>query len=225
MCDNRLDLYLAPGTRLLLLGLFSLIIGGSGVRLTSDSAAGHPGARDTFQAGLNWRLRSDSALDRMILTPADTPHTRRPRPRAIEVSEWYSRRLAIHRFVAYATIPVFGLQYAAGEQLYKKSRAAPTWAKTMHRVGATSLAAMFTVNTITGVWNWWDSRSVSQGRTLRTLHALAMLGADAAFTYAGARLSDQAETSADRRRLHRTVALSAMGVTVVSGLAMKLFNR
>jgi hypothetical protein len=51
-----------------------------------------------------------------------------------------------------------------------------------------------------------------------------MLGADAAFTYAGAKLSNEAETSADKRREHRTVALSAMGVTVISGLAMKLFN-
>ena len=54
------------------------------------------------------------------------------------------------------------------------------------------------------------------------MHALTMLGSDAAFTYAGVKLSDEAETSADKRQLHRTVALSAMGVTVVSGLAMKL---
>ena len=95
----------------------------------------------------------------------------------------------------------------------------------MHRVGATSLAAMFTVNTVTGAWNWWDTRSQSQGRLLRTVHALTMLSADAAFTYAGAKLSNDAETSSNKREQHRTVALSAMGVTIVSGLAMKLLNR
>jgi hypothetical protein len=84
---------------------------------------------------------------------------------------------------------------------------------------------MFTVNTVTGAWNWWDTRSQSQGRVLRTVHALAMLSADAAFTYAGAKLSNDAETNAVKRREHRTVALSAMGVTIVSGLAMKLLNR
>jgi hypothetical protein len=58
---------------------------------------------------------------------------------------------------------------------------------------------------------------VAQGRVLRTVHVLSMLTADAAFTYAGAKLSNEAETDASKRRLHRTVALSAMGLTVVSG--------
>jgi hypothetical protein len=149
----------------------------------------------------------------------------RPRPKAVEVSEWYGRRLTIHRYVAYSTLPVFAAQYAAGNQLFNHSAAAPGWAKTTHRVGATYLAAAFTVNTVTGAWNWWDSRSAPQGRVLRTIHALSMIGADAAFTYAGAKLSDEAEQSDARRRQHRTVALSAMGVTVASGIVMKLWNR
>ena len=141
------------------------------------------------------------------------------------MSDWYSRRLTIHRYVAYATVPVFALQWAAGDRLFKHGANAPEWAKTTHRVGATTLAGMFTVNTVTGVWNWWDSRSAPQGRALRTLHAFSMLAADAAFTYAGAKLSNEAETSSDKRRLHRTIALSAMGVTLVSETAMKLWNR
>jgi len=157
-----------------------------------------------------------------VRAPTDSPHVR---PKVVEVSDWYGRRLTIHRWVAYATIPVFGVQWAAGDRLFKHGADAPTWAKTSHRVGATALAGMFTVNTITGAWNWWDSRSVRQGRVLRTVHALTMLGADAAFTYAGAKLSNEAETSSDKRQLHRTIALSAMGVTVVSEIAMKLWNR
>lgn len=186
------------------LGVLSLIIGCSSVRLTADTTPVRPAPE-------------------LAAIVTDTQKVR-PRPKVVETSEWYSRRLTIHRTVAYATIPVFGLQYAAGEQLYRKSRDAPTWAKTMHRVGATSLAAMFTVNTVTGAWNWWDSRSVPQGRTLRTVHALAMLAADGAFTYAGAKLSNDAETSANARSLHRTIALSAMGLTAASGIAMKLLN-
>jgi hypothetical protein len=84
---------------------------------------------------------------------------------------------------------------------------------------------MFTVNTVTGAWNWWDTRGVSQGRVLRTIHALSMIGADAAFTYAGVKLADEAENSSEKRSQHRTVALTSMGVTIASGLAMKLFNR
>jgi hypothetical protein len=205
---------------MLLLGLLSLIIGGGALGVNADSAGGTPPVRDTVRLV----AQRDSVLTRLVVTAADTPRTR-PRPRAVEVSEWYSRRLTIHRYVAYATLPVFALEYAAGDQLYRKSRDAPTWAKTTHRVGATALAGMFTVNTVTGVWNWWDSRSISQGRELRTIHALSMLGADAAFTYAGAKLANEAETSSDKRRLHRTIALSAIGVTVASGVAMKLWNR
>ncbi|HEY4306822.1 MAG TPA: hypothetical protein VGM82_20295 [Gemmatimonadaceae bacterium] len=147
------------------------------------------------------------------------------RPKAVELSDWYYRRLTIHRWVAYSTIPVFGVQWLAGERLYNDSREAPTWAKTTHRVGATYLAGAFTVNTVTGLWNLWDTRSQPQGRTLRTIHGLTMLVADGMFTYAGAKLSDEAEQSADKRSLHRTIALSAMGLTAASGLAMKLWNK
>jgi hypothetical protein len=165
---------------------------------------------------------ADSALLRLARIPTDTPHTR---VRAIEVSDWYERRLMIHRFVAYGTLPVFGAQWLAGQQLLDKSRDAPTWAKTTHRVGATMLAGMFTANTVTGLWNWWDSRAVPQNRVLRTVHAFSMIACDAAFSYTGAKLSNEAETSSSARTLHYQVALVAMGVTVLSGTAMKLWNK
>jgi len=166
---------------------------------------------------------TSAAPPRIPLTiVVDTP---RARPRAIEVSDWYNRRLTIHRYLSYSVIPIFATQWIAGEQIYRDGREAPGWAKTTHRAGATALAGIFTVNTVTGLWNLWDSRMVSQGRALRTIHALSMLAADAGFTYAGAKLSKDAETDFDKRRQHRTIALSSMAVTVVSGVAMKLFNK
>ena len=165
---------------------------------------------------------ADSSLLKLERIPTDTPHAR---VRAIEVSDWYERRLTIHRYVAYGTIPVFAAQWLAGRQLLEKSRAAPTWAKTTHRVGATMLAGMFTVNTVTGLWNWWDSRAVPQNRVLRTVHAFSMLACDAAFSYTGAKLSNEAETSSSARNLHVKVAFIAMGVTAASGAAMKLWNK
>ncbi len=173
-------------------------------------------------SGARLAVPSDTARMRFAAVAIDTPHVR---PRVVEVSDWYARRLAIHRYVFYATIPVFALQWEAGNQLFDKSRDAPTWAKTMHRAGATALAGMFTVNTVTGIWNWWDSRAVTQGRTLRTIHAVTMLAADAAFTYTGAKLSNDAETSDSARREHRAVAFYAMGATVISGSIMKFWNR
>lgn len=208
---------------MLVLGLLLLTISGDRVPVNADSAMSRerPSSRDTVVASASFAV--PDSLFSLTTAPLDTPRTRRPR--ATEVSDWYSRRLTVHRYVAYATIPVFAVQWAAGDRLYKHGSSAPVWAKTMHRVGATSLAGMFTVNTVTGVWNWWDSRTQSNGRVLRTMHALTMLAADGAFTYAGAKLSNEAETSSDKRRLHRTIALSAMGVTVASGLVMKFLNR
>jgi hypothetical protein len=144
---------------------------------------------------------------------------RRPRPKAIEVSDWYERRLRIHRYGAYTIFPLFALQAVAGNQIYQDQRGAPTWAKTGHRVGATALAAVFTVNTVTGLWNLWDSRRAPQGRTRRTVHALFMLASDAGLTYAGARLSEQAENSSEKRRLHKVWAYSSMA-TALTGVGV-----
>ena len=206
------------------LAVLTLILGtGSAIaQAPVDSTVFRPAVADSSS------LIAVSRLARRPLSPGvDTLSDTVPRQRrrSVDVSEWYSRRLTIHRYAAYTAIPVFAFQYAAGSQLYDKSAEAPDWAKKGHRVGATALAAIFTVNTVTGAWNWWDSRSVAKGRWLRTVHALSLLGADAAFTYAGVKLSDEAENSAVKRREHRTVALSAIGVSVVSGVAMKIFNR
>ena len=161
--------------------------------------------------------------------PSDTPPPPPTRPRvrakAIEVSDWYNRRLTIHRWLSYATIPAFGFQYAAGKQIWDKGSDAPAWARSGHRVGAATLAGIFGVNTVTGLWNLWDSRSVQEGRTRRYLHAISMLTADAGFTWAGAKLSEEAELHPDKRRLHRTVALSSIALSTVSGVLMKITNR
>ena len=151
--------------------------------------------------------------------------TVRRRPRSIEVSEWYHRRLVVHKVLAYSTIPVFTAQYIAGSKLYDQGSAAPSWVKPVHQAGASTLTGIFTVNTVTGLWNLWDSRKVSDHRWLRASHALMMIGADAAFAYTGIKLSDEAENSLVKRRQHRTVALSAMGLTIGSGVVMQIFNR
>jgi len=52
-------------------------------------------------------------------------------------------------------------------QIFPDPSNAPTWAKTGHRVGATVIAGVFTSNTITGLWNLWDSRAVEDRRVLR----------------------------------------------------------
>lgn len=170
---------------------------------------------DTTTAGrIPNRLEMPISLE---LSPDTIP---RRRPRSVEVSEWYERRLRIHRYGAYAVIPLFTLQAIAGTQLYDKGDSAPDWAKTTHRVGATGLATVFGVNTVTGLWNLWDSRSQPKGRARRTVHSLLMLASDAGFTYAGVRLSNQAENSAEKRRQHRNLAYISFGTAVVGAGTM-----
>jgi hypothetical protein len=201
-----------------------LLIGGA----IASTAAPVPAPRVTDSSTAAFAVAqpapADTGLLRFLRIPIDTP-TPRTRPRAIQLSDWYSRRLTIHRYVAYSTIPVFAVQWIAGNQLLKESRAAPEWAKFTHRAGATALAGMFTVNTVTGVWNWWDTRAVPQHRALRTIHAFTMIACDAAFSYTGAKLSNDAETSQSARTLHHRVALISMGVTALSGTAMKIWNK
>ena len=157
-----------------------------------------------------------SSLAAAALAPGDTV---RPRPRAIEVSDWYERRLRIHRYGAYATYPLFALTAVAGTQLYDDPRNGAPWARNSMRYGATALATVFTSNTVTGLWNLWDSRSVPQGRTPRVLHTLLMIASDAGFSYAGSRLAEQAENSVDKRREHRTWAYGSMA-TALTGIAI-----
>jgi hypothetical protein len=142
----------------------------------------------------------------------------------VEVGDWYSRRLTLHRRTAYAIIPMFGFQALAGRQIWEKGNLAPGWARNGHRAGATAIAGAFTVNVVTGVWNLIEARGATEGRGLRYLHAASMLAATTGFTYAGAVLSEQAETSLSKRKLHWQVAVSSMGITAVSGILMKVLN-
>lgn len=165
-----------------------------------------------------------SRLELPVSLQVDADTTPRRRRKSVEIGEWYERRLRIHRYGAYATIPLFIFQAAAGNELYNKGDGAAGWAKTGHRVGATGLATVFGVNTVTGLWNLWDSRSVEQGRTRRTIHTLLMLASDAGFAYAGIKLSEDAEQSADARRKHRNTAYASMGVAITGAGMMVLWR-
>lgn len=198
------------------LGLLIALAGsGDTVRVVPDSARA---VEDTASVATPMRLELPLSLQ----VASDT--TRRPRRKSIEVSDWYERRLRIHRYGAYAMIPLFAFQAAAGNELYNKGSGAAGWAKTGHRVGATGLATVFGVNTVTGLWNLWDSRAVEQGRARRTIHTLLMLASDAGFTYAGMKLSEEAERSADKRRQHRNLTYASMGVAITGAGMMVLWR-
>lgn len=158
-------------------------------------------------------------LVRADTTPVPPPDTARKRVRAVEYSDWYARRLTIHRIGSYTMLPLFGVQYALGNQLMDGGDHSSS--KDAHVLVGTAIGALFTVNTATGLWNLWDSRHDPAGRTRRTIHSLLMIGADAGFVWTGAIAGDAKRSDANARR-HRNVALGSMGLSTV-GAAMMWF--
>ena len=164
------------------------------------------------------------ALARVALASASDTTPRR-RPRVVEMSDAYALRLRIHRYASYTLLPLFAAQSIAGNQLYQSGGSDPAWAKSLHGIGAGGLAALFTVNTVTGVWNLWESRGVSDRRTVRLVHSALMLASDAGFTYAGVKLGPEATRSGVKRQEHRRVALISMSGALAGYATMLVANR
>jgi len=166
---------------------------------------------------------ASSAAPASASPSADTPQTH---PAAVTVSPGYEKRLTIHRYASYATIPLFASELILGNELYNHPDRSGV--KTAHGAVSTGIVALFGVNTFTGVWNMWDDRHNPDGRRLRTAHALLMLAADAGF--AATALSSphthgpQAANFDTQRATHRNLAYVSVGVATI-GYAIMLFRR
>ncbi len=219
--------------------------------MSSDSqpapSAGIPGTQDVtpqitrgpraLPAG--FRREPDSVIDLggNALTAADTTPPTSKRPRAIEYSDWYYRRLTMHRIGSYVEFPLFGAEYVLGETLlhdqqqlgfvpegqHQYTHRVPPSLLTAHTLVAGGLAVLFGFNTITGGWNLRESRKEPVGRTRRIVHSVLMLAADAGFAATGAAGggAKHSQTNAD---LHRGLAETSMGVAGASTIMMWVWN-
>lgn len=181
------------------------------------AAASRPAAADTS--------RCPGPIDSSAVWSArcaeQAPDTQPRRRHAVEYSDWYARRLTIHRIGSYTMLPLFGAEYVLGNQLIHGNTSSGM--KPAHVAVATGIGALFTVNTVTGVWNLWDSRGDPAGRTRRTLHAITMLAADAGFVWTGAIADGANESNANARR-HRNVAFGSIGVATLGTAMMWLWK-
>ena len=159
-------------------------------------------------------LRAPDRFESALTQPSDTPQSE-----LIEYSDAYGTRLTIHRLASWTMLPLFAAQYYTGAKLYSEGSSAPAWVRSSHGPLATGVAVLFGVNTITGVWNLYEARNDPAGRTKRTIHSILMLAADGGFAATGI-LANAAESSSSSRSLHRTVALSSMGVAALGWLIM-----
>jgi hypothetical protein len=163
--------------------------------------------------------------------PVDTPvklaaDTGEKRPKAIEYSDAYYTRLAIHRYASYAELPLFAAEYVLGQKLLddvRDGRRGSSGTRSAHSAVAVGLGALFAVNTVTGVWNMIEARHDPAGRTRRNLHVVTMLLADAGFVWTASLAggAKESEHGADR---HRNAALASIGVATVSTLMMWLWK-
>jgi hypothetical protein len=148
------------------------------------------------------------------------------RPRAVEYSEGYAKRLAIHRVASYAEFPLFVTEYILGEKVLSDERntgQTPGGLKTAHGIVAGGLGVLFLTNTVTGVWNLWEARHDPAGRTRRTIHGVGMLLADAGFVVTAA-LAQSARRTDTGANHHRAAAIASMSVATVSTLMMYIWK-
>lgn len=162
--------------------------------------------------------------------PQDTLRQRR---RSVSHSEWYGRRLTLHRYGSYVMLPLFIAQYALGSKLldqktdlFEGRRTTPVddGLRNTHRAAAIGVGALFVVNTTTGVWNLLETRKEPEGRARRNIHALTMLASDAGFAYTGVLGARATDHGIPEARTHRNVALTSFGLAT-AGAAYMWFGR
>ncbi len=160
------------------------------------------------------------AVRRHPLEPTDTVRRRR----SVELSDWYYRRLTIHRWGSYVEFPLFAAEYLLGDKLMDRGTPVPGWVKPTHVAVAASLGGLFGLNTITGTWNLAEGWSqLGDNRKLVVAHTALMLIADAGFAGAGLIAGDA--RGVDGQRRHRAVAVASMGTAAIGTAIMWIGKR
>ena len=195
------------------------------VRVPVDTVPAAPIAEAITGAGGFTDVRPVALQRPSLAVTEDTT----PRRRAVMLSDWYGRRLTLHRYGSYAMLPLFAGQYLLGQRLLSQkdgvfdgTRRVPIDAnvRSTHRTVALGVATLFTVNTTTGLWNAWQARNDGSASRRRTLHMLSMLSADAGFVVTGLMASRAVERRPSDARAHRNVALASMGLATVGATLM-----
>lgn len=148
---------------------------------------------------------------------------------AIEHSDAFRTRAKIHKYASFATLPLFATELALGQSLYNSSANADS-KRGIHAALGIGIVSLFGVNTVTGAWNMWgeEGRQEKDGRTLRLVHGLLMMAANAGFVataMTGPNSNSQREalTYESDKVLHRNLAIASIGIGTV-GYVIMLFG-
>jgi len=180
---------------------------------------------DAAAAVETWSRDSEGPAGSAVLVP-DTA-----RRKAVSLSDGYYTRLDIHRYVGYAVLPLYLIEYLAGQKELEDGSAAPLWADKVHKPAAYLLAGVYTINTVTGLINLAEANDIQQGKTRRWVHAVLMLASDAALVYGVAKaptLSQiDARIAAGKRggwTTHKEFTVASIGLGTVGYLMMFLWK-
>ena len=139
----------------------------------------------------------------------------------IEYSHAYRTRLKIHKLASFAILPLFATELVLGQSIYDGSDGGAK--KDAHVAVGIGIGTLFGVNTVTGVWNLWESRKDPNGRKRRVVHSLLMLASDAGFAATAALAPDsEPGTVSDSRGAHRAAAITSIGLGTAGYLMMLL---
>jgi hypothetical protein len=150
-----------------------------------------------------------------------------PRPAAIEYSDGYYTRAKIHKYASFATLPLFATELALGQSIYNDPNARRSASRNAHIAVGTAITGLFAVNSVTGVWNMWESRNDPIHHKLKLIHGILMLGADAGFvaTFASGPGGRNSSTLDAQKQTHRSIALTSIGLATGSYLLMLFGNK
>jgi hypothetical protein len=144
---------------------------------------------------------------------------------AVEHSDAYEIRKRIHKYASFATLPLFATEVWLGQSLYNAPANSGS-KRAAHGIVGAGIVGLFAVNTVTGAWNMFgEDRKDPKGRTLRLVHGLLMMAADAGFvatTRSGpnSRSPRQALTFATDEVTHRNLAIASISVATTGYLVM-----
>jgi hypothetical protein len=161
---------------------------------------------------------------------ASDPQQAAPAPVAFEYSDGYRLRAKIHRLASWATLPLFGAEAYLGQKMFNNPAAATGGTRSAHMIIGTAIGGLFALNTVTGLWNMMEARKDPHGSTLRTVHGVLMLVADAGFfatavlTRPNSRTANGLTVYDAKKNQHMTIAYASISTATVGYLIM-LFGR
>jgi hypothetical protein len=161
--------------------------------------------------------------------PAQQPSTVPVHAAATVYSPGYETRGKIHKYASFASLPLFAAELYLGEKTYNSPTTDNSY-KGAHIAVGTGIVGLFGVNSVTGVMNLWEARHDPEGRTVRLVHGILMMAADAGFVATVATAPGGGHNhgvpvptvNLNNRSVHRDIAIGSISVGTVGYLMMLL---